>query len=61
MATIHNEEEIKRLREYFKNNTIPVVDETELERRMVQKAEEDGKKWWVNTQEQLYSTLRRMD
>lgn len=60
MATIHNEEEIKRLREYFKNNTIP-VDETELERRMVQKAEEGGKKWWVNTQEQLYSTLRRMD
>lgn len=60
MATIHNEEEIKRLREYFKNNTIP-VDETELERRMVQKAEEDGKKWWVNTQEQLYSILRRMD
>ena len=60
MATIHNEEEIKRLREYFKNNTIP-VDETELERRMVQKAEEDGKKWWVRTQEQLYSTLRRMD
>ena len=60
MATIHNEEEIKRLREYFKNNTIP-VDETELERRMVQKAEEDGKKWWVHVQEQLYSTLRRMD
>lgn len=60
MATIHNEEEIKRLREYFKNNTIP-VDETELERQMVQKAEEDGKKWWVHAQEQLYSILRRMD